>query len=88
VFAGGIIRRSIKRSDRPLTCRAALELVSHFLTAALFQRIGTPGSDKSERANDPQALHPLILGNNASNATTWSSDETDESIEGFAIPSL
>jgi hypothetical protein len=88
VFAGGIIRRSIKRSDRPLTCRAALELAPDFLRAPLFQRIGTPRADKCECADDRQGLHPLILGNKAGNATTSSSDETDESIEGFAIPSL
>ena len=38
MFAGGIIRRSIKWSDGPLAGRAALKLVSDFVGAALFQR--------------------------------------------------
>jgi len=37
-----ITRRSIKRAYRSLAGHAALELASHFLRAALFQRISTP----------------------------------------------
>ena len=70
VFAGGIIRRSINWSDGPLAGRAALELVSDFLSAVLFQRIGTPASNEREYAHDRQGLHPLILGDKAGNATT------------------
>jgi hypothetical protein len=70
VFAGGIIRSSINRSDGSLAGRAALKLISDFVSAALFQRIGTPGNDERECADDRQGLHPLILGNKAGNATT------------------
>jgi len=63
VLSRGIIRRSIKRAHRSLAGRAALELASHFLRAALFQWIGTPTRDKRERANDRQGSHLHILGN-------------------------
>ena len=63
VLSRGIIRRSINRAHRSLAGRAALELASHFLRAALFQWIGTPTRDKRERANDRQGFHLHILGN-------------------------
>ena len=62
VLAGGIIGRSINRADRSLAGHAALELASHFLCAALFQRIGTPTRDKCECAHHRQGSHLLILG--------------------------
>ena len=68
VFSRGIIRRSIKRADRSLTGHAALKLASHFLRAALFQRISTPTRDKRERADDRQGFHLLMLRNDRTNA--------------------
>ena len=68
VFSRGIIRRSIKRAHRSLAGHAALELASHFLRAALFQRINTPTRDKRERADDRQGLHLLILRSDRTNA--------------------
>jgi hypothetical protein len=68
VLSRGIIRWSIKRADRSLAGHAALELASHFLRAALFQRIGTPTRDKRERADDRQGFHPLILRSDRTNA--------------------
>jgi hypothetical protein len=70
MFAGRIIRRSINWSDASLAGCAALKLVSDFVSAALFQWIGTPRNDERECADDRQALHPLILGNKVGNATT------------------
>src|SRR4029077_20842151 len=57
VLSRGITRRSIKRADCSLARHAALELASHFFSAALFQRIGTPTRDKRERADDRQGFH-------------------------------
>jgi hypothetical protein len=68
VFSRGIIRRSIKRADRSLAGHAALELASHVLRAALFQRIGTPTRDKCECAHNRQGSHLLILGSKCVNA--------------------
>ena len=68
VFSRGIIRRSIKRADCSLARHAALELASHFLRAALFQRINTPTRDKRERADDRQGFHLLILESKCANA--------------------
>jgi len=68
VLSRGITRRSIKRADCPLARDAALELASHFLRAALFQRISTPTRDKRERADDRQGFHLLMLRNDRTNA--------------------
>ena len=68
VLSRGIIRRSIKRADRSLARHAALELASHFLRAALFQRIGTPTRDKREGADDRQGSHLLMLRSDRTNA--------------------
>jgi hypothetical protein len=43
-------------------------LASHFLRAALFQRISTPTRDKRERADDRQGFHLLILKSKCANA--------------------
>jgi hypothetical protein len=68
VLSRGITRRSIKRAHRSLAGHAALELASHFLRAALFQRISTPTRDKRERADDRQGFHLLILESKCANA--------------------
>jgi len=68
VLSRGITRRSIKRAHRSLAGHAALELASHFLRAALFQRISTPTRDKRERADDRQGFHLLILEGKCANA--------------------
>ena len=68
VLSRGITRRSIKRDYRSLAGHAALELASHFLRAALFQRISTTTRDKRERADDRQGLHLLILESGCANA--------------------
>ena len=68
VLSRGITRRSIKRAYRSLAGHAALELASHFLRAALFQRISTPTRDKRERANYRQGFHLLILESKSANA--------------------
>ena len=68
MLAGGIIFRSVNRTDSPLAGDAALELASYFLGAALFQRIGTPTRDKRERADDRQGFHLLILESKCANA--------------------
>jgi hypothetical protein len=68
VLSRGITRRSIKRAHRSLAGHAALELASHFLRAALFQRINTPTRDKRERADDRHGFHLLILESKCANA--------------------
>ena len=68
VLSRGITRRSIKRAYRSLAGHAPLELASHFLRAALFQRINTPTRDKRERADDRQGFHLLILEGKCANA--------------------
>jgi len=68
VLSRGITRRSIKRAYRSLAGHATLELASHFLRAALLQRISTPTRDKRERADDRQGFHLLMLRNDRTNA--------------------
>ena len=81
VFSCGIIRRSIKRAHRSLARHAALELASHFLRAALFQRISTPTRDKRERADYRQGFHLLILRSDRTNARRV--ERSDWSHEGM-----
>jgi hypothetical protein len=68
VLSRGITQRSIKRAYRSLAGHTALELASHFLRAALFQRISTPTRDKRECADDRQGFHLLMLRNDRTNA--------------------
>lgn len=68
VLARGIVRRSIEGADGSLTRDAALELASHFLRAALFQRISAPTRDKRECANDRQGFHLPMLRSDRANA--------------------
>jgi hypothetical protein len=68
VFAGGIPRLSLFRTNLPLPGHSALKLASNFLAAALLQRIGTSTRDKRECENDREGFHLHILGNARINA--------------------
>jgi hypothetical protein len=85
VFSRGIIRRSINRANRSLAGHAALELASHFLCAALFQRIGTPTRDKCECTHHRKGSHLLILRSKCANAIADCNDGWLEALKQSSV---
>lgn len=63
MLTGGIIRRSVDRTDCSLAGNAALKLGSHFIGASFFHRIGTTGHSEDECCcqENRQAFHLFIL---------------------------
>jgi hypothetical protein len=65
-----IIIRAIHRAEFTLTGHAAFELVGHFARGSLFEGISATARHQraTQKNQDRQGLHLLILGNERANA--------------------
>ena len=62
MLAGRIVGRFFQRTKRSLTSQAALQLLLHFLCAALFERVRAAAPQETrEREGHCEGLHLLIL---------------------------
>jgi hypothetical protein len=57
-----IVGGALQRAKRSLTGHASLQLLLHFLRAALFERVCAAARNQPcDREQDREGLHPLIL---------------------------
>jgi hypothetical protein len=62
MFRGGIVGSSLQRPKRSLTGDTALELLLHFLCAALLERVRAAAQGQPQhRERKQKGPHPLIL---------------------------
>jgi len=83
VLASGIAGRPLDWTERPLAGDATLKLPSHFIGAALFERISAATHDqrRSDHEQDRHALHLLILETKRSNAIADCRNQTGEMLK-------
>jgi hypothetical protein len=70
MLAGRVAGLALLRDDFTLTGQAALKLRSDFLASSMLERISAAAGDQhaTDRNQDRQGPHPLILGTNFAKA--------------------